>query len=142
VGYAKSTDSGNNFAAIGGGMHVDFHSNWVFAPQPSPSPSIVFTGNDGGIWKSTDGGGTWSGTGGPAPTINAGGLQTTLFYNMDVRKDATASVTEGSLQDNGTVRTTGSPSWTDTKGGDGWDFAFDTVNPSQAFHSGGFYQNP
>jgi photosystem II stability/assembly factor-like uncharacterized protein len=142
VGYAKSTDSGSNFAAIGGGMHVDFHSNWVFAPQPSPSPSIVFIGNDGGIWKSTDGGATWSGTGAPAPTINEGGLQTTLFYNMDVRKDATASVTEGSLQDNGTVRTAGSLTWTDTKGGDGWDFAFDTVNPSQAFHSGGFYQNP
>jgi photosystem II stability/assembly factor-like uncharacterized protein len=142
VGYAKSTDSGNNFAAIGAGMHVDFHSNWVFAPQPSPSPSIVFIGNDGGVWKSTDGGANWSGTGGPVPTINAGGLQTTLFYNMDVRKDGTASVTEGSLQDNGTVRTAGSLSWTDTKGGDGWDFAFDTANPSQAFHSGGFYQNP
>ena len=36
VGYAKSTDSGNNFVAIGAGMHVDFHSNWVFALQPTP----------------------------------------------------------------------------------------------------------
>ncbi len=142
VGYAKSTDSGNNFAAIGGGMHPDFHSNWVFARQPSPTPSIVMVGNDGGIWKSLDGGANWSGTGGPLPTINGGGLQTTLFYNLDTRKDATASVTEGSLQDNGTVRTTGTPTWTDTKGGDGWDFAFDTVNPSKAYHSGGFYGGP
>lgn len=139
VGYAKSTDSGNNFVAIGAGMHADFHSNWVFAPQPSPSPSIVFTGNDGGIWKSTDGGANWSGTGGPVPTINAGGLQTTLFYNLDVKKDATASVTEGALQDNGVPWTTGSMAWTDTVGGDGFSIAFDSVNPSTAYQTSGFY---
>ncbi len=139
VGYAKSTDSGNNFVAIGAGMHVDFHSNWVFALQPSPSPSIVFAGNDGGIWKSTDGGATWSGTGGPAPTINAGGLQTSLFYNLDVRKDATASVTEGSLQDNGSPRTTGSLAWTDTTGGDGFSIAFDTVTNNRAYATSGFW---
>ena len=139
VGYAKSTDSGNNFAAIGGGMHVDFHSNWVFAPQPSPSPSIVLTGNDGGIWKSTDGGANWSGAGGPVPTINGGGLQTSLFYNMDVRKDATASVTEGSLQDNGSPRTTGSLAWTDTTGGDGFSIAFDTMTNNIAYATSGFW---
>jgi len=141
VGITKSTDSGNNFNTVGPGIHVDYHSNFTFFRQPSPTPSIVFTGNDGGIWKSTDGGATWSGTAQPgAPsTINAGGLQTTLFYNMDVRKDATASVTEGALQDNGVPRTTGSMAWTDTKGGDGFSIAFDTVNPSTAYHTSGFY---
>ncbi len=139
VGAAKSTDSGNNFSAVGPGIHVDSHSTWVFARQPSPTPSTVLTGNDGGIWKSTDGGATWSGTGGPAPTINAGGLQTSLFYNMDVKKDATASVTEGALQDNGVPRTTGSMAWTDTKGGDGFSIAFDPINLSTAYHTSGFY---
>lgn len=144
VGIGKSTNSGNNFSGTGPGIHVDYHSNFSFFRQTSPTPSIVFTGNDGGIWKSTDGGATWSGTGQPmAPaTLNAGGLQTALFYNMDVRKDGTASVTEGSLQDNGTVRTTGGLAWTDTRGGDGWDFAFDTAAPSQAYHSSGFYCCP
>ena len=143
VGYAKSTDSGSSFSAIGSGMHPDFHSDWVFAKQPSPTPSIVFAGNDGGIWKSIDGGGSWSGTGGSAPpTINAGGLQTELFYNLGIKQDASASVTEGSLQDNGTVRTTGGAAWTDTIGGDGWDFAFETANNNNAYHSGGFYSSP
>lgn len=139
VGAAKSTDSGNNFAPVGPGIHVDSHSNWVFARQPSPNPSIVLSGNDGGIWKSTDGGATWSGTGGPAPTINAGGLQTSLFYNLDVKKDATASVTEGTLQDNGAPRTTGSLQWTDTIGGDGFSIAFDSVNTSTAYVTSGFW---
>lgn len=141
VGAAKSTDSGNTFNAVGPGIHVDSHAEWAFFKQPSPTPSIVFIGNDGGIWKSTNGGAAWSGTGQPgAPaTINAGGLQTALFYNMDVKKDATASVTEGSLQDNGTVRTTGATAWTDTTGGDGFSIAFDPVNLSRAYHTSGFY---
>jgi hypothetical protein len=142
VGGTKSTDSGNTFSAVGPGIHVDSHAMWVFARQPSPTPSIALTGNDGGIWKSIDGGATWSGTGGPLPTINGGGLQTALFYNLDTRKDSTASVTEGSLQDNGQVRTTGSPLWAVSQGGDGWDFAFDTANPSLAYQSGGFYCCP
>src|SRR5262249_33208876 len=83
VGASRSNNSGNNFSGVGPGIHVDSHSSWVFVCQPSPAQSIVFTGNDGGIWKSTDGGATWSGTGGPAPTINGGGLQTALIYNMD-----------------------------------------------------------
>ena len=139
VGAGKSTDSGNNFSAVGPGIHVDSHSTWVFARQPSPTPSIVLTGNDGGIWRSTDGGATWSGTGGPAPTINAGSLQTALFYNMDVKKDATASVTEGALQDNGAPRSTGSLSWTDTIGGDGFSIAFDPINTSTAYATSGFW---
>lgn len=144
VGAGKSTDAGNTFSAVGPGIHVDSHSAWAFFKQPSPTPSIVFIGNDGGIWKSTNGGAAWSGTGQPgAPaTINAGGLQTALFYNFDIKKDLTASVTEGGLQDNGIVRTTGGIAWTDTAGGDGWDFAFDTANPNQAFQSGGFYCCP
>jgi hypothetical protein len=142
VGYGKSTDSGNSFSPTGSGMHVDFHANFVFGLQPSPNPSIVFAGNDGGIWKSTDGGANWSGAGGPAPTINAGGLQTALFYNLDVKRDATASVTEGTLQDNGGPRTTGSMAWTDTMGGDGFGFAFETANPANAYMSSGFWDSP
>jgi photosystem II stability/assembly factor-like uncharacterized protein len=143
VGAGRSNDSGNTFNPVGPGIHVDSHSAWVFVRQSAPTPSIVFIGNDGGIWKSTDGGATWSGTGGTAPpTINAGGLQTSLFYNLDIKKDATASVTEGSLQDNGTVRTTGSLAWTDTTGGDGFDFVFETANTSIAYSTTGCASSP
>jgi Abnormal spindle-like microcephaly-assoc'd, ASPM-SPD-2-Hydin len=142
VGAARSTNSGNNFAAVGPGIHVDSHSSWVFFRQPYPTPSIVLTGNDGGIWRSTDGGASWSGTGGTAPTINAGSLQTALFYNLDVRNDASASATVGSLQDNGTPQTTGSLMWNDSQGGDGWDIAFDAVTTNNAYNSSGFWPAP
>ena len=41
------------------------------------------------------------------------GIQTALFYNLDVKRDATASVTLGALQDNGIVTTAGAaaPTW-------------------------------
>ena len=61
-------------------------------------------------------------------TINTGGLQTCLFYQMDLKRDATASVTLGSLQDNGSAQTTGIPLWTSRTGGDGFDVVFDHVS--------------
>ena len=60
-------------------------------------------------------------------SLNAGGLQTALFYNLDVKPDATASVTLGALQDNGIVTTAGAghPAWRMGIGGDGFDVAHD-----------------
>ena len=46
VGQARSTDSGQTFAALSG-LHADTHA-WTFSPQPGPF-SIVYCGNDGGI---------------------------------------------------------------------------------------------
>src|ERR1700691_5058759 len=80
VSQGKSTDSGASFASIPV-LHADTHS-WAFIPQPSPTPSVVFCGNDGGIDTSTDGGGTWN-------SLNSGRLQTGLFFNIDVKPDAT-----------------------------------------------------
>ena len=63
-------------------------------------------------------------TGGTAFTsLNAGGMQTALFYNLDVKRDATASVTLGALQDNGIVTNAppaAFPRWTVGVGGDGF----------------------
>lgn len=131
----RSTDSGANFTDISNGQHVDTRAEWVFVPQPPPTPSIIYTGNDGGIYRSTDDGAHWTGTGLPgAPaTINAGGLQTCLFYQMDLKRDATASVTLGSLQDNGSAQTTGIPLWTSRTGGDGFDVVFDRISLNDAF---------
>ena len=141
VSMFRSTDSGANFANTQNAMHVDTHAEWAFRVPPVPGPTIVYTGNDGGIWRSDNNGGAWTGTGagGAPPTINTGGLQTALFYNMDVRRDNTASVTMGCLQDNGHVRATAPGLWTDTAGGDGWDLVFDYVNLSEAYQTGGFY---
>ena len=79
---ARSTDAGNNFGALGG-LHADTHA-WAFSPQPGPF-SVAYCGNDGGFFNCA------SGT--TFTSLNAGGIQTALFYNLDVKRDATASVT-------------------------------------------------
>ena len=124
LGQGRSTDAGATFAGLSG-LHADTHS-WGFAPQAGPL-SVVYCGNDGGIFRSTGGVGFTS--------LNGGGLQTALFYNLDVKPDATASVTLGVLQDNGIVTTAGAvaPTWTMGVGGDGFDVAHDGVNPTRAY---------
>jgi hypothetical protein len=125
VGQARSTDSGQTFTALSG-LHADTHT-WSFAPQPGPF-SIVYSGNDGGIFRAT---------GGTAFTsLNAGGLQTALFYNLDVKRDATASVILGALQDNGIVTNAppaSFPTWTMGIGGDGFDVAHDGQNATKVY---------
>ncbi|MGE5764790.1 MAG: choice-of-anchor D domain-containing protein [Mycobacterium leprae] len=135
VGQAVSTDSGANFTGMNG-LHADTHA-WAFFPQPAPTPSIGYSGNDGGIFRSTDGGFNWA-------SLNQGDLQTGLFYNIAVRPDATASVTLGSLQDNGLLTTSGiaGPAWSSPQGGDGWDAAYDGVTAGRVYGSSGFWPNP
>jgi photosystem II stability/assembly factor-like uncharacterized protein len=135
VGQARSTDSGANFTALAG-LHADTHA-WAFFRQPAPTPSIVYSGNDGGIYRSTDGGATWT-------ALNAGGLQTGLFYNIAVKPDATASVTLGALQDNGLQTTSGvaSPTWSSPQGGDGWDVAYDGGTAGRVYGTSGFWPAP
>ena len=132
VGQARSGNSGNSFTNMVG-LHADTHS-WAFIPQPSPTPSIVFSGNDGGLDKSTDGGATWI-------HLSSGGLQTALFYNIDIKPDAAGSVTVGALQDNEIETTKGSVGlgWKATQGGDGWDVAYDATLAGQVYGSSGFW---
>src|SRR5206468_5284760 len=54
--HGLSTDGGDTFTNADAGLHVDAHA---LAVAPSDS-STVFHGNDGGIWKSTDGGLNWT----------------------------------------------------------------------------------
>ncbi len=124
LGQGRSTDAGASFVGLTG-LHADTHA-WAFSPQAGPL-SVVYCGNDGGIFKCT------SGT--AFTSLNDGGFQAALFYNLDVKPDATASVTLGALQDNGIVTTAGAvaPMWKMGVGGDGFDVAHDGVNPTQAY---------
>ena len=135
VGQKKSTNSGASFSTLNV-LHADTHA-WAFVPQTSPTPSIVFCGNDGGIDTSVDGGATWT-------SLNSGGLQTGLFFNIDVRPDATASVVVGSAQDNGLQTTSGvvSPLWNSPQGGDGFDVAYDGVTAGRLYGTSGFWPAP
>jgi hypothetical protein len=135
VGLAKSTDSGLNFAGLAV-PHSDCHA-WAFFPQPSPTPSVVYSGNDGGLVRSTDGGTTWQ-------PLASGGLQTGLIYNIDIRPDATGSVIVGAAQDNGLLTTAGvaAPAWSSPEGGDGFDVAYDGVTAGRVYGTSGFWPAP
>lgn len=133
VGQAVSTDAGGSFTAITG-VHADSHA-WAFTRRAGQA-SIVYSGNDGGLFS--DGGtGTWTG-------LNGGGLQIGLFYNLAVRPDATASVTLGALQDNGLLTTSGAAgqSWSTPQGGDGWDVAYDGGTAGRVYGTSGFWPAP
>ena len=135
VRQSKSTDSGATFTGMSV-PHADTHT-WAFVPQAAPQPSVVFCGNDGGIDKSTTGGigaGAWTSLGG-------GGLQTGLFYNIDLKPDASASVIVGSAQDNGLQTTAGvaAPAWTGPGNTDGWDAAYDGVTANRVYGTSGFW---
>jgi len=126
----KSTDSGASFSSLSVG-HADTHT-WTLVPQTGGSPSVAYCGCDGGVDVSTDGGVTWT-------PLNAGRLQTGLFYNIAIKPDATASVTAGALQDNEIQTTAGvvSPEWNATFGGDGWDVSYDGGSPPLLYSTSG-----
>src|SRR5205807_8026525 len=67
----RSVDGGSTFAKNETGLHPDVH---VVAVAPS-NQNIVYTGNDGGIWKSTDGGATWT-------SLNNSSYSATQFISM------------------------------------------------------------
>src|SRR5215469_1998992 len=131
VTQARSVDSGQTFSGLNG-LHPDTHS-WAFVPQPGGGQSTVYSGNDGGIFVSTDGTNFSS--------LNSGGLQTGLFYNIDSKPDAGADVIVGALQDNEVETTSGvpPPGWKGTNGGDGWDAVYDGGIAGQLYCTSGFW---
>lgn len=123
----------DNWKSTNGGVNWDQKSNWyygsgappyvhadqhayVFAPS---NPNIVYLGNDGGIYKSTNKGETWV-------SCN-NNLFITQFYYGAV--NPTGSIYLGGTQDNGTLRTTGSTDWYEILGGDGGATEVDFNNP-------------
>jgi len=97
-------------------VHADHHA-LVFDPNNS---QIIYIGCDGGVFKSTDGGSNWAG--------KNGGFVTTQFYAGFAGASTTTALSLGGLQDNGTVKYTGSASWSKVYGGDGGYCAIDPTN--------------
>ena len=118
-----STDAGASFATHSAG-HADTHTYTLVTPSGGGG-TVIYCGSDGGIDVSSDGGITWT-------SLNSGGLQLGLFYNIAIKPDVTASVTVGALQDNRLETTAGGPpglAWNAPAGGDGWDVAYDGASP-------------
>lgn len=107
--YARSTDGGAFFTGPGAsdvGLHADAHAI-EFAPS---NPSIVYEGNDGGIYKSTNAGVTWT-------SVN-NGLSLTQFESIDTHP-IDPDFTIGGTQDNGTPWYQPGGTWFRADWGDG-----------------------
>ena len=111
-----------NFTDIGRNIHVDHHA---FAFDPTNS-SVIYAGNDGGIYKSTDGGTTW------IDSINKG-LSITQFTFLDKHPTSDAFVMAGT-QDNGTQQFRNSPVFHQVDDGDGGYVAIDQTQPNNMIH--------
>ncbi len=108
-------------------IHPDNHA---FAFHPT-NHLIVYAGNDGGIYKSTDGGATWT------DTINEGPCITQYeFIDQHPTSDA---VVFGGTQDNGTEQFRNSPVFYHADDGDGGYCAVDRNQPKNVIST--YYGN-
>jgi len=120
VNIWKSTNGGSSWTInshwYGGGgaeyVHADIHT---LAYSPS---NVLYSGNDGGLYKTSDGGTNWN-------DISAG-LQILQIYKLGA--DAlNADVVIIGAQDNGTMKRNGS-TWNAIIGGDGMECLVDYTN--------------
>ncbi len=110
--FRKSTD-GTTFVTRATGLHVDTH---VIAVAPS-SPSIIYFGSDGGIWKSIDQGENWI-------DLNNTQFSATQFQSIALHPvDKFFSI--GGTQDNGTEFLRPDNTWVRAVGGDGGQTVID-----------------
>jgi photosystem II stability/assembly factor-like uncharacterized protein len=132
VGLYRSTDGGIRFSRVGenntpaapgpGPLHVDHH---VLLYHPTIA-GLLYNGNDGGIYRSTDGGSNWASL--------SGTLATLQHYHVSLHPTDPSILYSGN-QDNGTTRRTSSNTWTEVVGGDGGFSAIDQSNPQIVYAS-------
>ncbi|MDP9024757.1 MAG: hypothetical protein M3N13_05220, partial [Candidatus Eremiobacteraeota bacterium] len=105
--FIFSRDGGLTFNASVRTLHVDSHCVGV-APS---NPAVIYTGNDGGIWKSADAGANWL-------NANTSGFLATQFSGLAVHP-IDQNFTLGGTQDNGTELRMPDGSWKRADFGDG-----------------------
>jgi photosystem II stability/assembly factor-like uncharacterized protein len=103
----KSTNAGVSFVTLNTGLHADTH---VIVLAPS-NPTIIYTGNDGGIWKSIDAGTNWS-------SLNNTNFSATQFESLALHP-TDRNFMIGGTQDNGTEFFHPDGTWTHADDGDG-----------------------
>ena len=121
----KMVKSGSTWTVtnIGSNLHADSHA---FATHPTDHLTI-FTGNDGGIYKSTDGGSTWD------DSINEG-LTITQFEFIGQHGGSDAMVL-GGTQDNGSEMFRNHPAFYHSADGDGGQAGIDPSNSNNTIHT-------
>jgi hypothetical protein len=103
----RSINGGANFATSAGTLHADEHT-LAFAPS---NPSVVYTGSDGGIWRSINGGAAWT-------SLNNGDFSATQFQGVAVHP-FDRNFLMGGTQDNGTNCQNAAGVWSHCQDGDG-----------------------
>ncbi len=108
-----SVNGGKSFSVVAGSAHGDFHDVWI---DPT-NPNVLFTGDDGGLWRSLDGGTRWE---------HMMNLPVSQFYHVSVDNQNPYHV-YGGLQDNSSwVGDSSYPNgvsnqrWENMYGGDGF----------------------
>ncbi len=129
IDFWKSTDGGQTWTNLTNGygpstgknVHVDQHAI-AFA---GGSGSTFYIGNDGGVWKTTDGGTSFK-------NCNSD-LQTIQFYDISADQN-NSEMAIGGTQDNGTeMNTQPSLIWNEVYGGDGGYVLMDPKNPNVVY---------
>lgn len=101
-----SSDGGTTFTNAASRLHADTH----FIKVDPNNASVVYHGNDGGVFKSTDGGSTWT-------SLNTT-LSATEFQSLAVHPTDPA-ISIGGTQDNGTSMYRSDRTWNRVDYGDG-----------------------
>jgi len=127
VNLYRSTNGGTSFSSISSSIHVDQHSITY------PTSSTMWVGNDGGIYKSSNWGTSWT-------QVNDA-LFITQFYPGASLHPTNANFALGGTQDNGSLRWTGTNSWTELYGGDGAFTAIDHSDPNNDYYVSSQYLN-
>jgi photosystem II stability/assembly factor-like uncharacterized protein len=126
----KTTNGGASWVSVPTAGHVDNHCV-RFAPHSS---TAVLVGNDGGLFRTSDGGNNWT-------SLNKG-LAITQFYRLGLSR-ATPGLMVAGAQDNGNMRLSAA-AWTNISGADGMggfiDFANDN-NVYAAIQRGALYRS-
>ena len=103
-------------------IHPDQHC-LTFSPG---NPKIIYAGNDGGAFRSSTSGASWT-------ALNKGlGITEMEYLGSD---PTTSKWLMAGLQDNGTIRYTGVPTWDHIADGDGGDCGVNQLNPNIIYHS-------
>ena len=132
VELIRTTDNGNTWEQLTY-WHEDYGTPFVhpdyhvitFHPE---NPGTIYVGNDGGIWKTTDGGVTWR------PMNN--GLEVTQFYGGAVSPEGENY--QGGTQDNGHLKYVGGTMWDMVVKGDGGYAAINPADPAVAYEEYAF----
>ena len=114
--FARSTNGGATFTPAGVadiGMHADAHAI-TFAPS---DPNVVYQGNDGGIWRSSDAGASFT-------SRNTAGLSGTQYQSLAMHP-FDQNFTIGGTQDNGTQWYQPTATWFRADFGDGGNTVID-----------------